>query len=203
MIAQDTTVAKQHARGRRPGRNATRARILAAAGRQFAAHGYERSSLRSIARAAGVDQRLLRHFFGTKRGLFLAAMALPLDPAAFVAAISAPGLAGFGERLAGAWVELWDSPDGRHLVGLVRAAATDEGAARLLREVFAHVVLRQLVRSLRPDRVERRATLVATQLFGLVLVRYVLRLPPVATMTPSEVASWMGPTIQRYLEQNV
>jgi len=62
-------------------------------------------------------------------------------------------------------------------------------------------VVRQLVRALDIDHNERRATFVASQLFGLVLVRYVLRLRPVAAMTPHEVARWIGPTIQRYLER--
>src|SRR6266542_5476200 len=95
--------------GRRPGRSTTRAQILAAARRQFAAKGYERTSLRAIATDAGVDQRLVTHFFGSKHGLFLAAMALPIDPSEFVAAVASPGVAGMGERLAARWVELWDS----------------------------------------------------------------------------------------------
>src|SRR6266542_3166659 len=140
--------------GRRPGPSVTREKIVAAARRQFAEHGYERASLRAIARTAHVDQRLITHFFGSKHGVFVAAMALPLDPAQFVAAVAAPGIDGFGERLAGRWVVLWDSTAGR-------------------------------------------------QLFGLVLVRYVLRLQPLAVMSPEEVARWIGPTIQRYLESDL
>jgi AcrR family transcriptional regulator len=186
--------------GRRPGPNVTRARIVAAARRRFAAAGYDRASLRSIGRAARVDQRLITHFFGSKRALFLATMALPLDPADFVAAVAAPGLRGFGERLAERWVALWDSGEGRHLVGVLRSAVVDDGAARMMRDTFVHVVLRELVRAVDVDQVERRAGLIATQLFGLVLVRYVLRLPPLAEMEASEVARWIGPAIQRYLE---
>jgi AcrR family transcriptional regulator len=186
--------------GRRPGQTATRARILASARRQFAEQGYERASLRAVAKDAGVDQRLVTHFFGSKHGLFLAAMALPIDPAEFVAAVARPGVEGMGERLARRWVTLWDSPEGRHLVGLLRSAVSNEGAARMLREVFVHLVLRQLVRTLDLDQPDRRASLVATQLFGLVLVRYVLRLQPVASMGADEVARWIGPTMQRYLE---
>jgi AcrR family transcriptional regulator len=186
--------------GRRPGRSDTREKILYAARRQFAARGYEGASLRAIARSARVDQRLITHFFGSKRGLFTAAMALPLDPAVFVASVAAPGVSGFGERLAVRWVTLWDSAEGRHLVGILRAAVSDEGAARMLRDTFVHVVRRQLMRSLDLDHAERRAGLVASQLFGLVLVRYVLRLEPISTMRPDEIARSIGPTIQRYLE---
>jgi AcrR family transcriptional regulator len=186
--------------GRRPGRSLTREKIISAARRQFAAHGYERTSLRAIARAARVDQRLVTHFFGSKHGVFVAAMALPIDPAEFVAAVAGPGLDGFGERLAVRWVRLWDSDEGRHLVGLMRSAVSNEGAARMMRDVFLHVVLRQLVGALDIDHVDRRASFVASQLFGLVWVRHVLRLDPVVRMKPEEVARWIGPTIQRYLE---
>jgi len=189
--------------GRRRGPSQTREKILASGRRQFAERGYERASLRVIARTARVDQRLITHFFGSKHGLFIAAMALPLDPAEFVAAVAAPGIDGFGERLATRWVTLWDSPEGPHLVGLLRSAVSNEGAARMMRDVFAHVVLRRLVRSLDLDHADARASFVASQLFGLVLVRYVLRLEPVATMSPPAVARWIGPTIQRYLGSGV
>jgi AcrR family transcriptional regulator len=187
--------------GRRPGRSNTQHKLLTAARRQFAEHGYERASLRAIARAARVDQRLITHFFGSKHGIFVAAMALPVDPADFVAAVAAPGIEGFGERLARRWVALWDSAEGRHLVGLLRSAVSNEAAARMMRDVFVHVVLRQLVRALDVDQVDQRANFVASQLFGLALVRYVLRLRPVATMSVEEIARWVGPTIQRYLEE--
>jgi AcrR family transcriptional regulator len=186
--------------GRRPGRSTTRAQILASARRQFAEKGYERASLRAIATDAHVDQRLVTHFFGSKHGIFLAAMALPVDPSALVAEVAAAGIEGMGERLARRWVTIWDSAEGQHLVGVLRAAVTNERAARMVRDVFVHLVLRQLVRTLDIDQPDRRASQVASQLFGFVFVRYVVRLEPVASMTPQEVAGWMGPTLQRYLE---
>jgi AcrR family transcriptional regulator len=189
--------------GRRPGPSATRTRILAAAREQFAAQGYERATLRAIAHLAGVDQRLVTHFFGSKHGVFLAAMALPIDPAQFVAAITAPGVAGLGERLARRWVALWDSPEGGHLVGLLRSAISNDGAARMMREVFVRLVLRQLVGTLDIDQPDRRANFVASQLFGLAFVRYILRLEPVVAMTPDEIAQWIGPTMQRYIEDDL
>jgi AcrR family transcriptional regulator len=187
--------------GRRPGPSATRAEILASARRQFAEKGYERASLRAIADGAHVDQRLVTHFFGSKHGIFLAAMELPIDPSALVAEVAAAGLEGMGARLARRWVAIWDSAEGRHLVGVLRAAVSNERAARMMREVFVHLVLRQLVRTLNFDQPDRRASQVASQLFGLVLVRYIVRLEPVASMTPEEIARWMGPTLQRYLEE--
>ena len=188
--------------GRRPGPSVTRDKIVAAARRQFASNGYERATLRAIASGAHVDQRLITHFFGSKRGVFVAAMVLPIDPAAFVASVAAPGIRGFGERLAWRWVGLWDSEEGRHLVGLLRSAVSNGHAAKMMRGVFVHVVLRQLVRALDIDHPDRRASLVASQLFGLVVVRYVLRLPAVTAMSPDEVSRWIGPTIQRYLESD-
>jgi hypothetical protein len=83
---------------------------------------------------------------------------------------------------------------------LLRSAISNEGAARMMRDVFTHVVLQQLVRAIDVDHAERRANFVASQLFGLALVRYVIRLKPIAGMSPDEIARWIGPTLQRHLQ---
>lgn len=189
--------------GRRPGPNVTRAKILDAARRQFGERGYDGATLRAIARTARVDPRLITHFFGSKKKVFVAAMELPVDPSRFVAAVTAPGIDGLGERLAQRWVLLWDSNDGRHLVGLLRSVISNEGAARMMREVFVRLVLRELVQTLKIDHPDRRANFVASQLFGLCFVRYVLRLKPIEAMSPDEIAGWIGPTLQRYVELSI
>ncbi|MDE3111417.1 MAG: TetR family transcriptional regulator [Chloroflexota bacterium] len=185
--------------GRRPGPSTTRGRILAAARSRFAREGYEGATIRAVARSARVDPKLVQHFFGSKHDLFIAAMELPFDPTALVGPIVAAGPDGLGERVVGTFVAMWDSPEGRPLVGLLRSVVSSEEASAMMREFFAHDILGTLVASLRLPRPERRASLVASQLFGLALVRYVVRLEPLASASPGDVARWVGPNVDRYL----
>src|SRR5215472_8916587 len=121
--------------GRRPGTTITREAILDAARRRFAEGGYEQTSIRAIAADAGVNSALVMHFFGSKEALFQAAVTWPFDPAEFTRHLLGPGLDGLSERLARAFLTLWDTPEtGMPLLALLRSATGEEGFARLLRE---------------------------------------------------------------------
>lgn len=185
--------------GRRPGRSGTRDKILAAARLHFARSGYDRATIRAIARSGRVDPKLVQHFYGSKHDLFVAAMGLPIDPTQLIPGLLAPGIDGLGERLVRTFVGVWDSPEGRHLVGLLRSLVGDREATAMMREFFAHEIVGKLLSSLQMDEPRRRAGLVASQLFGLALIRYVLRLEPVASASPDDLGAWVGPTLQRYL----
>ncbi len=184
--------------GRRPGQSGSREKILAAARSHFAKDGYDHATVRAIATTARVDPALVLHFFGSKHDLFVAAMELPFDPSKFIPEIVAPGVDGLGERLVRRFIGVWDSREGRHLVGLIRSVVSHEGAAKMMREFFTHAVLGKIVSSLDISDPERRASLVASQLFGLAVVRYVMKLEPIASATPDELATWVGPNLQRY-----
>jgi AcrR family transcriptional regulator len=184
--------------GRRPGRSGTRAKILDAARLHFARRGYDHASIRAIAGAARVDSKLVQHFYGSKRDLFGAAMGLPIDPAKVIPALLAPGVDGLGERLVRTFIGVWDSPEGRHLVGLLRSVVGNRDASAMMREYFAHEIVGTLVASLDMGEPRRRAGLVASQLFGLALVRYVVKLQPIVSASPDDLARWVGPNIQRY-----
>lgn len=185
--------------GRRPGPSRTRERIVAAAKAQFAEKGYDRTTIRAIARSAEVDPALVLHFFGSKDGLFLAVMRLPIDPAELIRELVAPGIDGLGERIVRRFVGVWDSREGRHLIGLVRSIAGNESAATMMREFFVHTIVERVAGPLRMSQPRLRASLVASQLFGLALARYVLKLPPLAQADPDAVARLIGPNVQRYL----
>lgn len=185
--------------GRRPGRSGTRDKILAAARLHFARSGYDRATIRAIARSGRVDPKLVQHFYGSKHDLFVAAMGLPIDPTQLIPGLLAPGIDGLGERLVRTFVGVWDSPEGRHLVGLLRSLVGDREATAMMREFFAHEIVGKLLSSLQMDEPRRRAGLVASQLFGLALIRYVLRLEPLASASPDDLGAWVGPTLQRYL----
>jgi hypothetical protein len=145
-----------------------------------------------------VDPKLVQHFYGSKHELFVAAMGLPLDPARVIDDLLAPGTDRLGERLVRTFVGVWDSREGRHLVGLLRSLVGDPQATAMMRQFFAHEILGRLVAALDIDEPRRRASLVASQLFGLALVRYAVKLEPIASATPDEIARWVGPNLQRY-----
>jgi len=185
--------------GRRPGVGGTRERILAAARSDFGKGGYEGTTIRGIAAQAKVDPALVMHYFDSKDGVFRAAVQFPVDPAEFIPRLVAPGLDGLGERLVRFFVETWDSPAGSPLLALIRSAVGNEDGAALLREFVTREVLGRLARALELDQPQLRAALVASQLIGLAMLRYVVRVEPLASASAAELVAWLGPTLQRYL----
>ena len=186
-------------RGRRPGAPDTRAAILAAARTLFADGGFAGTSVRSIAAAAGVDAALVHHYFGTKDDLFVAALQIPIDPRERLAEVVAGGADGAGERLVRVFLAVWDDPDLRvPLLGLARGIL-DPSGHRLLSQGFLPAVLLPVGAALGIDRPEVRMPLVASQVVGLVLTRYVLEVEPLASMPAEDLVAVYGPTIQRYL----
>jgi AcrR family transcriptional regulator len=188
-------------RGRRPGSPDTRAAILAEARALFAAQGYAGTSVRAIATAAGVDAALVHHYFGTKEKLFLAALRVPLDPREVLAPVAAGGLDGAGERLVRTFLTVWDDEATRlPLLAMVRGIL-EPGGERLVRDGFLRLVLGPVGAALGVDEPERRMALVASQLFGLVMARYVVGLEPLASAPAASLVATYGPTLQRYLEE--
>ena len=187
--------------GRRPGDSGSREAILDAARARFALHGYKVATIRGIAADAGVDPALVHHFFGTKDKLFVAAMQFPLDPAELLPQVLAGGRDEIGERVVRLFLNVWDSPVGAAGVALLRSAVNNQWTARLLREFLTTRVLRRVVGTLDLPQAERdaRGGLAASQLIGVVMARYVLRIEPLASASPEEVVAAVGPTVQRYL----
>lgn len=187
-------------RGRRPGPSGTREAIIAAARQQFAAAGYDRTSLRAVAAEAAVDPALIVHFFGSKAGLFAEAVELPFDPEQTLPALLAPGVEGLGGRLARLALTLLESePTRARMVGLVRAAASEPAAAHAIRSLISARLLTPIAASLGTDHPELRSALVASQLVGLTMARCIVQVEPLASADPEQVARAIGPTLQRYL----
>jgi AcrR family transcriptional regulator len=184
--------------GRRPGVGGTRERILAAARSHFAEAGFDNATIRGIAGAAGVDPALVLHYFDSKEGTFRAAVNIPLEPAEFLPRLLEPGLDGLGERLVLFFVTTWDSPTGSPLLGLIRSVVTNQTAAALLRDFVSREILARLAERLELDRPELRAALAASQLIGLAMLRYVVKVEPLASASPTDLSAWLGPTLQRY-----
>lgn len=187
-------------KGRRPGSSGAREQILQAARDTFAEVGYDRASMRLVASRAGVDPALIHHYFGTKEGLLGEALELPFDPHVVLAGITDdPDRAGFEivRRVVGT---AESSPAARtRLVGMLRTALAHESAAAMMRNVLATSVLRELERIVADETAPLRASLVGSHLAGLILGRYVLRIPALAEATVDQLAAAVGPAIQHYV----
>jgi AcrR family transcriptional regulator len=185
--------------GRRPGDSGTRQAILDAARKAFADQGYEGATIRGIAGGAGVDPALVHHFYGSKEQLFAAAMDVPFTPSELLPSLLEGGPDGLGERILRFFLTLSDQRRGGPFVALIRSASSNERAAAMLREFISREVIGRIATSLGLPDAELRATLVGSQLTGLALVRYVLRVEPLASAPAEELVAAVGPTIQRYL----
>jgi AcrR family transcriptional regulator len=154
----------------------------------------------SVARAAGVDPALVHHYFGSKDKLFAASLELPFDPTVVVPALLAEGMDGLGERVVRTFLGIWDATPGQGpLLALLRSAVSDELAAKSLRDFITHVIVGPLASAAGSDEAELRATLAASQVLGLAIARYVVRLEPLASAGPDELGPLIGQTLDRYL----
>ena len=187
------------ARGRRRAGADTRGALNAAARTAFAERGYEGATIRMIAERAGVDPAMVSHWFGGKEALFTAALEIPIDPAVVIPQIVAGDPEQLGERLVGRFLAVWDATGGAPLASLVRSVAAHDAAARMLREFVSRVILARVAGAIAPDQAELRASLVGSQLIGLGMARYVVRLEPLASADHATVIAAIAPTVQRYL----
>lgn len=175
--------------------DATRGAILAAARERFAADGYERATIRAIARDANIDPSMVMRYYGNKEGLFAAAVAIDLR---------LPNLSGAHSRqdagriLVEHFLDMWENNE--VLTALLRVGVTNEAGAERMQGILRDQLL-PVARQVCPDpeQVPARAALMASQLLGLALTRYVLRMPPAVELARSEIVVWLAPTIQRYL----
>jgi len=190
--------------GRRPGSSGAREAILDAARKAFAGNGYDATSLRGVARDAGVDPALVHHYFGSKAGMFAAATSVPVDLPKALESAAGGDPEELGERLVTLFLSVWDNtPDRSPLLALIRGAASHEDSARLLREFLTTEVLGRVVALLEVPHPQLRANLVGSQMVGLAMARYVVRLEPLASAERSVVVAAVGPIIQRYLTGDI
>ncbi|MGA5565553.1 TetR family transcriptional regulator [Streptomyces platensis] len=179
----------------RPRRSdATRAAILAAARDRFAADGYERATIRAIARDAAIDPSMVMRYYGNKAGLFAAASEIE---------VHAPDLTHYpreeaGARLVRHFVERWECDE--TLTAMMRVGVTNEAGAERMRRVFTEQIKPVLTAVCPvPEEAPTRAALIASQILGMALCRYVLHLPPAVGLGRDELIAWLAPTVQRYL----
>ncbi|KQX09189.1 TetR family transcriptional regulator [Streptomyces sp. Root431] len=179
-----------------------RERILEAARTQFAERGYDKASVRGIAKAAGVDPALVHHYFGTKDEVFAAAIEVSFEPALVVPAILGGPRDAIGERLARFFIGVWENPVSRApLLAIVRSALTHEAAAKVLRTFVLRRLLERIAAELDVPDPSFRAELAASHMIGIVILRYVIEVEPLASADPEEIVAQVAPTLQRYLTE--
>ncbi|OPF80354.1 TetR family transcriptional regulator [Streptomyces antioxidans] len=182
---------------------ATRDRILIAARNEFAERGYDKTSIRGIAKAAEVDPALVHHYFGTKEQVFEAAIELIFAPAMGVPDAVHGSREGAGERMARYMFGIWENPVSRlPLLAVMRSALTNETAAAVLRGMIERRVLLRMAGELDVPNPEFRAQLAAGHLIGIAMLRYVIRMEPMASAETDDIVAMVGPTLQRYLTES-
>lgn len=189
-------------RGRRAGTPDTRGAIIEAARAAFADAGYDGTSLRAVARRAGVDAALVHHYFAGKSALFAATVDVPVDAARLVAEVCEGPADEVGARMVAAFLTMWDDPRQRpEMVAMLRSAVSHEHAARTLREFLAREVFGRVAAHCDGGRDDRdlRVGLAAAQMIGLALLRYVIEHPPLRDADPVALVAQVGPTLQRYM----
>ncbi|AEV87317.1 TetR family transcriptional regulator [Actinoplanes sp. SE50] len=176
----------------------TRAAILTAARERFAADGFERATIRAIAADARIDPSLVMRYYGNKEKLFAAAAEFDLRLPDLTAV--PPGE--HGRALVAHFFTRWSEDE--TLLALIRAGVSHEAAAGRMREIFAAQV-GPIAARLAPDPASAptRAGLIATQILGFALCRFVLRLPPVTALSEAEAIAWLAPVVQRYLHDTI
>jgi AcrR family transcriptional regulator len=186
--------------GRRPGKSGTRDAIAEAARGRFAELGYDRTTIRDVAAAAGVDPALVVHYFGSKQKLFLSVMELPVEPEEVMPGLLSGPRSQAGVRLARFLVGILEEAHSRNVMtGILRAAASEPEAADMVRELVAKRVVAAVAESLGAPDAPLRANLVGSQVIGLIMVRYVVRVEPLASLPPEALIAAIAPNLQRYL----
>ena len=174
--------------------------ILEAAREQFGEVGYRRATLRSVGATAGVDPRLVLHYYGSKQQLFLQAVQLPVDPEALMRVIFDGDAEGMSERIAWALLGVLENPESRQpALAIVRAAVSEPEAAELIRLVLTERVLTPLTERIGGDHPELRASFIGGQFVGLAMARYVVGVEPLASASAGQVVRAIAPVIDHYL----
>ncbi|MFF1625928.1 MULTISPECIES: TetR family transcriptional regulator [unclassified Streptomyces] len=174
--------------------DATRTAILTAARERFAADGYERATIRAIAKDARIDPSMVMRYYGSKEGLFAAVLNVDLrlpDP-------SGLDPNDVGRTLVSHFLHLWE--ENEVLTAILRVGVTNEAGAERMQRIFKDQLAPVAQRACPdPEQAPARAALCASQLLGFALARYILRFEPAVALHREEIVAWLGPTVQRYL----
>lgn len=190
-------------RGRRQGGPVSRDAVLAAAKQRFATEGYEKTTLRAIAQDAHVDASMVLYLFGSKEELFRESLRLILDPDVLVAALTgeADDEPDIGTRMVRTYLRIWETPEtAASMRAMLQSATSNADAQDAFRGFMRNYVLTAVSGVLGGGEQARlRATLAASQLVGTAMLRYIIEVPPLATLPADDVVELIAPTVTKYL----
>lgn len=186
--------------GRPRGASDTRERILASARDLFARNGFDKTSIRAVAAAAGVDSALVHHYYGTKEQLFTAAIRIPLDPMTILGPLREAPVEELGYKLPSLLLPLYDSELGAGMIATIRSLLSGADVS-LVRAFLREVIIEEIAARVDtpPGAGIIRAEFVASQIAGVLMARYILELQPFASLPPEQIAQTIAPNLQRYL----
>jgi AcrR family transcriptional regulator len=185
--------------GRRPGPTETRAEILEAARRLFGERGFDGTTIRGIAAEAGVNQALVHHFFGSKEHIFIASVDFPVNPVDALPLILDGPRDELGQRMARFLLAVWGNPGTRApLLALLRSSAGNEQAATMMRELLGSVLFSRFANATGGDPM--RIAAAAGQVVGVMLLRYVIQVEPLASADEEQIVAILGPIIQSCID---
>jgi AcrR family transcriptional regulator len=199
-VTELTTNIERKRPGRPPGTSDTRDRILASARNLFARNGIDKTSIRAIAKDAGVDPALVHHYFGTKTQLFAAAIHIPIDPMAVIGPLREVPIEQLGSVLPSILLSLWDSEMGKGFIAELRSLLAGNDVT-LIRSFLQEVITAEVGSRVDnpPGSGRIRVQFVASQLVGVVMARYILELDPFKSLPVEQIAETIAPNLQRYL----
>ncbi len=186
--------------GRPPGQSNTRDEILECARELFSRSGFDKTSIRSVAAAAGVDAALVHHYFGTKQQLFAAAIEIPIDPMQVIGPLRQTPVDELGLKLPSLLLPLWDSELGAGFIATLRSLLAG-GDASLVRSFLQEIIGVEVGGRVDdpPGSGQIRVQFVASQLVGVVMARYIMELEPFTSLPVELIAETIAPNLQRYL----
>jgi AcrR family transcriptional regulator len=190
--------------GRRRGSSDSRKKILDVAREEFRDHGYDRATMRRIAQGAGCDSALVHHFFGTKEGLFAAAMAVPVEVDRLVGRLAERPRHTVGQDVARLLIEMWEpGPTRIVLLGLLRSSFCHDQAVTMIHDVLVRQTVEPMVRALGCADVELRSDLIAAHILGVAFARHVIESEPLASLSVDDLVRAVAPVMRHYLQDDL
>lgn len=189
-------------RGPRPGGADTRGDILEAAEQVFSEEGYDKGSIRGVARSAGVDPALVRHYFASKTELFVEAMRPRIDLDAQVERLAEGDPELVGERVMTFFVDVWDRPlVGARILQIMKAALSHPEVAQVVRKVIVEGVVEKVAARVGAAEPRLAAGMTVSQVFGVAMLRHAAKIEPLASMPAEELVARYAPVVTRLLRQ--
>jgi AcrR family transcriptional regulator len=182
--------------------------VIKAAREAFLASGYARTTIKSIAAAAGVAPTVVSNLYNNKDALFAAAMALPFDPQRAIPALIAPGIEGMGERIVRSTFQLVSDENVRNdlgkAAGMVQGTTISGidvfGVVKPLSDYFQTAIIDKALIAVGIPDARLRGALISAYLSGVIAYRYIMKVEPLASLPEDQAVALVAPMVQQLLD---